>query len=761
MRVRSFALLVLIGVVCSLTPGQSFSEFDRFVALRSAELRKGGRVMLFALVPGQEDLVAGSYYRFVAGAQVRVVYLTNGEAEVASSSVLFPQHVAAAMRDKAYRATQQIDADHAFLNLPHLDGAASTSLVESTWGMDSLRARLRGQIDEFQPDLVLVNGFERPETPDPVRRVVRSSFADVLQRLNYARRPVPAVHVASHADPSRSATGQVSRGVNERLAQSAADKSREVYRDTNVGDSPSEVLYVPFADRVPPSGKVSGTRFPVIRRSIPAAIRSIDSLAGSLAGKIARWKKPPTGSLADRALREAIEVLGHIDLWLQTNARDQDPERRILLDKRAAIEALRIRLIGADVFWHVSDSVLTNTQLTYLTIDSVRGLDPKGDTQIFFPMVQKGWILNESPQNKAALVLGEPYRLISSKNIPYDLPREWSGLEQPRFRTPWPFFIVHRATKAERSFSLRVDAGFLGAPRFSVDIQTPVHVAVPGERLVVRLTNHSRDGVRDTLEVLEPFLRSLPMFFRMNAKGSTELDSLSLIFDDGYPEGTSLAEVLIGFQPAGRFVVRKFPVQIDSLRTVLVVGDKEASVSGMAVRRLGVNARWVDPEQVSAVSLEDDPVIVVGEWLGHRISREGWDRLQKYAEQGGSIVVLAQQARVQTSIPGSPIRSALPDASTDTTSAIMLSGDEPLFAGPNDLRSDRWDGWINRRVPHRLTIRLDRAAILAAVGVEEMPAVIRWSIGRGKITYVNLNLHHQFLNGLPAAYRLLANLLAS
>lgn len=760
MAMRSILIAFVPLLIVQFALAQGPPDTERFIQLRSAELRSGGRVLVLALAPGHEDLVAVARYRVNAGAQVRITYLTNGEGVIVEPSIRYPNQVAAVARERAYQAAVALDVDHYFLNLPYLDGAASGDVVRAAWTQDTVRARLRAQVEEFQPDLIIVNGMERSETPRALPAEFLPLLSDVLDRVASYRRPVPTV-VAVAEGRQRSGTRSSRRTRADRVTQTSLEAARTAYSDVSSVLPLSAPTYRSLS-AYPPSSFRSATDIDgLLRRSIPASVRVLDSLTRSFGGQVDAWKRIPQGREANRLLQRAVELLGQVDRWLQTQPREMERERRILLDRRAALEAVRVRLIGAEAFVRVSDSVLTNTQLTYLTIDSVRGLDPAGETQVFFPMVAKGWILNETPENRAALVAGTPYRLISSRDIPYDLPREIAGLEQPRYHTPWYFFIIHRSTKPERSFSLRVDAGLYGAPRFSVDVLTPIIMAVPGERLAVRITNNSRDGVRDTLEVHDAYVRSRPMFFRMNAKGSTEIDTLELQFHEDYPEGTSFSDVLIGLDPVARFLVRKFPVAVDSSTRVGVLGDAGSTVTGLAIRRLGQPVRWIASTGSGDAELSGLQTVVVPEWGGASLRPAEWTALRRFAEQGGRVLVLAQHADVTTGLPDSPVRSAIPDGSTDSTSVLSFTPDDRVLAGPNRLLDETWEGWINRRVPHRLTLSSQTADVPLAVGVDAIPGIVRWTVGRGAFTYVNLNLHHQLLNAHPAAYRLLANLVAS
>ncbi len=745
MRALSSSIVVLLQT--SVTISVLAQADPSFFKTRSAELRSGGRVTMVALAPGREDVAMAAHYRLILGARVQLAFLTNGESTTYPGAG-YPNQVAADLRRRAYELSESLQAEHVFLNLPDIDAARDTMVVRANWDPDTVQARLFRILQSFQPDLVVLNGFERVETPPVVKDEVLSNVQAAVRRLRSGRIwSLPAIAIADLGQRRRSPS--------------------TIMKDL---DAPYTSLrpWIPISE--PNYSTVPG--FPrTSLRSVsdpgklltvprPKAIAEEDSMLRSLGQEIGRWKAPPKGKTADRIISRLVQALAHVDLWIQSHPREADPERRILLDKRLALESLRVKLLGIVPYWRVSDSVLTNLQLTYITIDSIRGLDRSGDTQVYFPMVQQQWILNEGNDNKAAFVPGQPYRIISSRNIAYDLPRELNGLERSHYRTPWHFFIVHRASVPERSFSMRLDAGFLGAPRFSADVLTPIVRAIDGESVVIRLTNNSRDGVRDTLSVLEPLVRSTKMYFRMNAKGTVEYDTLRLSFDPDFPWGTHFVSVGVRMDELARFLVRKFDVATSTRHTVAVLARGPGDPTAHAVRSLGVRMRLIDPSSVAAADLSGCDVAVVPEYAFTIVGSGGLEALKGFVSNGGRCVVLQQNPADVSRLPNIADLRATWTGEYDTTAILSLDTLQRVWSTPNKIRSDPWDGWVFRRASLRLHVPDNAAEILATVGSDRSAAVIRWKIGAGVMMYVNLNLGHQLLNVHPTSYQFLANLLA-
>ena len=255
-------------------------------------------------------------------------------------------------------------------------------------------------------------------------------------------------------------------------------------------------------------------------------------------------------------------------------------------------------------------------------------------------------------------------------------------------------------------------------------------------------------------------MQATPLFFRMNAKGSTEVDTLALRFDPAYPYGTRFVDISIGADPVGRFLARKFDVQVDTSLSVAVVTDDGGDATAAAVRRLGISARLIPAAGVVASALEGLQTVLIPEYVAGTMTAHGWEALGSFVDGGGRLVVLAQRTSDLADLPGSHGLRAIDTGIYDTTAVILPRVGDRVWTAPNELQNETWEGWLYRRATQSLVVDTLHAEVVAHVGEDKNPAVVRWSVGKGTIHYVNLNLGHQFLNVLPAAYQFLANLLA-
>ena len=105
---------------------------------------------------------------------------------------------------------------------------------------------------------------------------------------------------------------------------------------------------------------------------------------------------------------------------------------------------------------------------------------------------------------------------------------------------------------------------------------------------------------------------------------------------------------------------------------------------------------------------------------------------------------------------------------TDETAPItILANDHPVFAQPNRIDADTWDGWIQERGLYFLGEKDPAYVDLVALedSFEFNPGAKRGALvearsGRGRWIYVGLGLWRQLPAGTTGAYELLANLLS-
>lgn len=292
---------------------------------------------------------------------------------------------------------------------------------------------------------------------------------------------------------------------------------------------------------------------------------------------------------------------------------------------------------------------------------------------------------------------------------------------------------------------------------------TPIVLAVPNERLVVRLTNHSRDGIRDEVHANDSLVISSGSLFRINQKGGVHTDTLTLNWTSPLPEGSHLLPLKIGEDVVAQYVARSFPVFVDSTKRIGMVSGVPSSPTLDAIRRLGLTARVLTPDdrlhdQLAAL----DVVVIDRRALSFQNNTESFrTAVHRFAEAGGHVVVLAQDDQVWNAQPlfsGMTLGRSL---ALSVQSGFVLDSLHSSLQYPNDLTKEDWSDWLYRLGYN--TIRLGQTEgveILIKERRTSSPLVVAKQSGKGRYTYIDLDIQHQWMNIHAGALRLLANVLA-
>ncbi len=457
-------------------------------------------------------------------------------------------------------------------------------------------------------------------------------------------------------------------------------------------------------------------------------------------------------------LRHFVPTLDSINLKLAQRYRLEPREIRTLLRWNLRLEKLRCLLRGIEIEYTISDTCLTDRQLTYLTIHRVRHIDNSQETVIFFGLDSR-WAVNENFQKRFTLELESPYRILTPKGLNYTVPTALYGLDDSRPTYPLYFFILQQGNRREDNFVYRNRVDLTFAPKFSAEVLTPIVRAHPGAQVVLRLQNNSRDGVRDTLHVDHERISGTPKVFHLPGKGEVEIDTLQLQFPADLPEGDYRVPVRSADFVVAHFAVRNFAVQFDSTRRVGVVAAHRPSPLLFALKNLGVSPRLLrsprDLPQVDVAIIEERALTFLKQW------QQAGKALREFAARGGRVICLSQDAAVWKRAALLPGLQLQPDAHGAPNQLPQATVAHPLLQTPNPLAETDWKGWLFALSRNRLKRKgTDAGWQPVLVDERSAPLVVERREGSGSVLYVNLALAPQFLNVHPGALRLLANLIS-
>jgi LmbE family N-acetylglucosaminyl deacetylase len=769
---------IIIGAAllnsCAEKPSKTRGYFPEVGAnalhQRALDVRSNLKVLSVSLRPGYEDFATLAYFRLGRGAVLTSLYVTNSEAGESDVRGEYPPHLAAMRRAEAVRAMQRIDGEARFLNLPDIVAARDTTQARALWPGDSLRLKLSEFITQFRPDLILLHrDWAMPGSPS--WEILRADLLTAVQNAasgtvrDLSGNGSLANWTVSRLAMDMGRSDGLTVPVNERhprwkksYAQIGAEAG-QAYASLAVqrrlwqqGQTPSYAVEFPAANGI--KTLTDGLPVPVSQQ-----LRGIEIQLEALTDKAFNGEKreilPRTAALID-----SVEYTLALNQLTLTAA-----ERKCLLQWKAALENLRCTLLGVEVDYTVSDTVLTDQQLTYVAVNEVKGLSKDGTTEILFAGIDQSWAVNEDLAKKMPLELKTEYRLLTPKGLVYNFPPAQHPFQlAPRAKTVL-LFIIHRAKTKAENFIYRSMINFDFAPKFVAEVLTPIVRMAPNERVVVRLMNISRDGVADTLEVADALAHSFRHPFRLSRKDTSKIDTLTLAWEGNPDDGTHLIPVSIDGVPVAQFAARKFTAEVDHAKRLGLITSIENSPTAEALRRLDLvfNRVSVTPKPESMQRLQTFNVLIIDR---RALSLQPeiavlQAELNRFVEAGGHLIVLAQDAAAWNAKPLWEGMRLTATSQFEAAMPVQVEAGEALLNKPNLLAADDWNDWLFLRGYNVISGEaLAAAKVPIRAGFTGSPLVITAPAGQGRRTYVDLALSPQLMNIHAGAFRVLANLIS-
>ncbi|MBF8248360.1 MAG: hypothetical protein HW374_1160 [Bacteroidetes bacterium] len=773
-RVLRFVVFFAILFLPSMVRPQSVfpQNSPEFLYQTSSDLRARMTVMTVSLRPGVEDFATMAYFRYGLGAKLVSLYVTNGESGESDSSGTLPHELAAISREEAYNAARRLAGDAYFLNLPDIAAASDNRLVRNLWPSDTLRARVHKAIGLYRPDVVILFQDRSPNRRSLSHQILDQELLSIAKSSNVSSTVSPQGRItkAFVADQGKQAKAFQVSGIDSIRQKSfvvlGAD-ARRSYRSKQMwgewdevgGRSKYKVLY---PERTQKSDKPETGLTPTVSNRLVPLQKRIHEVCSTIQSGLMRGGNRTLDTV--KILTNVSSILEDVDDSITRIYSYPYFDQVALLRWKSELESVRTILLGVRVYSRLAENVLTERQLTFLTIDTISGLTPGGVLQVHFPMVSQGWVVNESLERKLPLMYGESYRLLSPQKLAYHLPQSGNGLQNQRFAEQLNVVLVHQHPDKNKNFQVRLIFPLFYAPRFTVEGITPIVRAVPWERLVVRLTNHSRDGVRDKVYVKDSTVVSDERTFRLNTKDASFQDTLALHWQKELKEGSYLIPITIGGQIAGQFAARKFEAEVDTSKTVGLITGIVGSQTAEALRRLGVRFEVMDAQSLVAERIADFRTLIVDRRAMTLVPqfKETLPILHQFVTNGGHLVILAQESNEWNQ--ARLLEGVRLENSTMLDHEMVLEFDttNSLLRYPNSILAEDWDEWIFRRSYNHVSVIATSKGVETPVKVakNKWPLLLTSKMSRGRISYVDLDLQHQWMNLHAGSFKLLANLLS-
>jgi hypothetical protein len=187
-----------------------------------------------------------------------------------------------------------------------------------------------------------------------------------------------------------------------------------------------------------------------------------------------------------------------------------------------------------------------------------------------------------------------------------------------------------------------------------------------------------------------------------------------------------------------------------------------------ALRQLGARVTELSPADLAGGVLERFDAILLG-IRAYEVRPElakANPRLLDYVKDGGTLVVQYYRfERAPEGLAPYPMTARLQDRVTDETAAVrLLDASHRALSWPNRITQADFEGWVQERglyFPREIDSHF--VPLLEMADPDEAPqkgALLVAPYGKGTYVYTGLSLFRQLPEGVPGAYRLLANLVS-
>ncbi len=241
---------------------------------------------------------------------------------------------------------------------------------------------------------------------------------------------------------------------------------------------------------------------------------------------------------------------------------------------------------------------------------------------------------------------------------------------------------------------------------------------------------------------------------------------------DGHDYSEGYRAVGYGDLPRTNFytpaTLRVVPVDVTaapSLKIAYLPGTGDDVPSALA--DLGVVPQMITVADLTAEKLKKYDAVVLGvrAYEAHRELLAANDVLSAYAAAGG-VVIMQYNTRLASGIGPDPLTLDHTENVVDEGAPVsILDASDPLLTWPNKITAADFSGWVEER-GHGFMSSWDPhyKALVETHDPGQKPqegGLLVARTGKGAWIYLGLALYRQLPEGVPGAYRLLANLISS
>ncbi len=187
-----------------------------------------------------------------------------------------------------------------------------------------------------------------------------------------------------------------------------------------------------------------------------------------------------------------------------------------------------------------------------------------------------------------------------------------------------------------------------------------------------------------------------------------------------------------------------------------------------SLNNIGMAVNMLTTMQIQTDNLSQFDAIILGVRFFNVEKNSGvvMDKLLNYVKEGGVVLVQYNvNNRLQSSKLGPYPFNLTRDRVTEEDARVTFDVNDPVFNYPNKITQADFDGWVQERGLY-FADQIDKAyrTPISMHDAKESPNVGSLLIapyGKGKFVYTSLSFFRQLPAGVPGAYRLFVNLLAT
>jgi len=758
------------------------------------DLSNDGVLMCLAAHPGDEDGQTLAYYRKKFGVKTYSVFYTRGEGgENETGSELYKELGVIRTRE-AENAARILGTDPYFLNFIDFGYCKTAAETFEKWGgKDSVLARVVYIIRKLKPDVIITN-----------------HLSDPMNGMNHGNHQVVAL-TALEAFEKAGDSSYHPEQFNEygmkpwrvkklffRVFEDSAIKQGKYDVANAVGeiDSLRGVSYVDVANAALREHKSQGMAHHVVRpdpmlktyyrlmKSDQKCGNDTNNLFGgilltsshyrSLKKKIAELAKM---NLTNRnaMLRRISAMMKEMDVELSRTGIffkqiNDIFEYRLLINSKTELETLRNHLLGAHVFFTISDSVVVPGQVFYFTIDSISGLS-QGITRLYFPNVKNGWLVLNDIKNEGSLQYKpkEQISIVVGKNQPLTLPKAEKQYLTYHTEKLFKFFVVHQSKDTLHSFNYYGEISLEIGPRVVFSI-SPKNVKVNHKRTFqIKIIDYLHDPAGDSVFVAAQGLgKAEPILVRVAKKYDVGIGKMQFYFASNVTNG----EHKLVFDLGNRHIitdtvtVKKFPVEVAPRLKVGLIKSYDNTLE-FALGELAVDYKILHADDLSSSDLSVYHTIIVDirAYLVRKDLRQNNARLLDYVKNGGNLIVMYQRViEWEPEYAPYPLKLTHNSVTDETAPVKILHPEHPLFTFPNQISDNDWKNWIQERglcFPGEHSP--EYVELLSTNDPGESPLTTGYLVanyGKGTYIYTSYSWYRQLREINPGTFRIFSNMIS-